>query len=274
MKEEITQEVREVCVLIPYFNNLEGLIKSIQSVNYDKDKSFIVIVDDGSRERLTSEILETAQVTAIPFQVLTLTRNSGIITALNTGLKWISRNLSVAFIARLDCGDICHPNRFHKQINYLHDHPDTALLGSWCIFKTSNTDQQYKYITPTSHLKIKREMYFRNVFIHPTVIFRTSCLTKMGLYADEYKLVEDYALFWTFLNSSETAVIPDFLVTCEINPTGISISQRKNQILARKRIVREFGTNLALKSLGIFKLNLLLVIPYSFILKIKYLISS
>ena len=34
-------------------------------------------------------------------------------------------------IARMDSDDICHPERFEKQINFMIDNPDVKVLGSW-----------------------------------------------------------------------------------------------------------------------------------------------
>lgn len=267
----ITEELYDFCILIPYYNNLQGLIKSLQSVKYNKNRCFIVIVDDGSFNKLTQEDLYSTVVDLMPFKILTLPNNSGITVALNSGLRWIQKHLDVPYIARLDCGDICHQERFYRQINYLNNNSDISLLGSWCIFKSSVSSQHYQYVTPTSHQRIAREMHFRNVFIHPTVVFRTSLLSLIGLYSEEYEFVEDYAFFWTALNKSKAAVIDEFLVTCEINTSGISISQRKKQLIARMRIVNTYGSNEILKQVGLLKLKILMAFPYSTLLKIKYL---
>ena len=44
-------------LLIPFYNNLPGLLHSLQSVQYDADKYAVGIVDDGSTQPVTLEEL-------------------------------------------------------------------------------------------------------------------------------------------------------------------------------------------------------------------------
>ncbi|RYF88346.1 MAG: glycosyltransferase, partial [Chitinophagaceae bacterium] len=48
----------DFCLLIPCYNNLQGLLHSIQSVVYAAGKYCIVIVDDGSAEPVTGSHLK------------------------------------------------------------------------------------------------------------------------------------------------------------------------------------------------------------------------
>src|SRR5690606_12194031 len=97
-----------------------------------------------------------------------------------------------------------------------------ALLGTWCYFKNYHNGFCYRYVTSTKNNNIQREMHFKNVFIHPTVMFRIEILRKNIFYPDQFKYAEDYAFFWLILKEFKGAVLDEFLVTCEINETGIS----------------------------------------------------
>ncbi|MEJ8804053.1 glycosyltransferase [Pontibacter sp. H249] len=272
--DNITQEVLDVCVLVPYYNNIEGLRKSLNSIEYHTGKFLVLVVDDGSNTPLTKAEAMRGVNHPVPLHIIKCSVNGGITKAMNTGLRWIQKNLKVKYIARLDCGDVCRSDRFYKQVEFLYANTETGLLGCWCKFETEDGTLSYNYTTPTDHQQILKEMHLRNVFIHPGVIFRSELIESVGSYPEGYEYVEDYAFFWNILNVSKGAVIADFLVTCEINKGGISISKRKLQLLARKRIVKVFGTNYLMKQLGIAKLRLLLLIPYNFILKTKALITK
>src|SRR5215470_2449775 len=104
-------EQLDFCLLIPCYNNPQGLMASLESVFYDGDRFAVVIVDDGSSvpvcaEQIKSELRNISLIT-----VLRSEQNRGITDALNHGLQWIEEHLTVKYIARLDCGDSCHPYR-------------------------------------------------------------------------------------------------------------------------------------------------------------------
>ena len=256
-------------LLIPFYNNLPGLLQSLKSVQYDADKYTVVIVDDGSRVPITLADVYKEISGDVSVEIVQLPCNKGITIALNTGLQWIKKQNNARFIARLDCGDTCSADRFYKQVQFLDQHPKINLVGSWCIFKDHVSNVAYRYITPTRHKKIKRGMHFRNIFIHPTVMWRCDAMKDNELYPDTYPDAEDYGFFYRFLQQGETAIIPEFMVTCEINHKGISLSSRKKQLRSRIKVVQEYGRNRVLRYLGVFKLRLLLIIPYNIIFTLK-----
>ncbi|RDV16443.1 glycosyltransferase [Pontibacter diazotrophicus] len=262
-------EPLDVCVLIPCYNNLPGLFRTLQSICYPPGKLLVLVVDDGSEVPVTLDILRNSNINFPSIHVLNLEQNSGITLALNAGLKWIEDNLCVRYIARLDCADICHPEKFYKQVTFLNANPAIGFIGSWCTFQTPNATLQYGYSTPTAHSKIIREMHYRNVFIHPTVMFRVELIKTLGYYPTNYPHVEDYAYFWRMVKRTKTAILDDFLVTCEINVKGISIKNRKKQLKGRYNVVSEFGSIPHLKLLGMAKLRAMMLVPYYLILLLK-----
>lgn len=256
-------------LLIPFYNNLPGLLYSLKSVQYDAGKYAVVIVDDGSNQPVTLEDLYKQISRDISIEIIRLPDNSGITTALNTGLQWILKQGNANYVARLDCGDTCTQDRFYRQVAYLQENPKVSLVGSWCIFKDYSTDIAFRYITPTRHNKIKRGMHFRNIFIHPTVMWRCDAIKDNELYPYSYPDAEDYGFFYQLMQKGEVAIIPEYLVTCEINHKGISMSSRKRQLKSRIKVVSEYGRNRVLRYLGVFKLRLLLIIPYNLVFAIK-----
>ena len=112
-------------------------------------------------------------------------------------------------------------------------------------------------------------MHFRNIFIHPTVMWRCDAMKDNAQYPDTYPDAEDYGFFYQFLLNGESAIIPEYLVTTEINHKGISLSSRKKQLNSRIKVVKEYGRNRVLRYLGVLKLRLLLIIPYNLVFAAK-----
>jgi len=259
----------DFCVLIPCYNDEPGLIESLRSIRYADDKYAVVVVDDGSTIAIDMEVLKSSVPHIRHLQVLRLLQNSGITTALNTGLQWILENTSAPYIARLDCRDTCNPQRFYKQVTFLNTHTDVGLLGSWCTFRQEATGISYSYTTPLQHDEIIKAMHLRNVFIHPAVMFRTALVKAAGFYPYAYPYAEDYAFFWTLLKLSHGAILNENLTCCAILQHGISLSNRRAQLQSRKKVVQQFGDGVVLKLLGIFKLFVLLIMPNPLLLRLK-----
>lgn len=259
----------DFCLLIPCHNNFKGLVESLRSVVYSTDSFLIVIVDDGSSETLTEERINDALSIKKPVVLLKNDRNLGITATLNRGLSWIEKNVDTELIARLDCGDICAPERFVLQAKYMKDHKQIGLIGSWCLFEDKVTKEKYSYKTPVQHKDILKAMHFRNVFIHPTVMFRKSLLQQIGYYPENFELAEDYAFFWEMIKIKQSFVFDKFLVTCEINKGGLSYKNKSKQLIARWRVVNAFGSNLALKITACIRLVLLFLLPKGLILQFK-----
>jgi glycosyltransferase involved in cell wall biosynthesis len=259
----------DFCLLIPCYNNLQGLLQSLKTVQYSPNQFLVVIVNDGSSEEINEEAIKLLTGPEVPLLVLDHEKNLGITAALNTGLKWILTNANTKYIARLDCGDTCEPTRFTEQVDCLQKNAELGLVGSWCEFIDRGTGENYIYKAPASHKEILREMHIRNVFIHPTIMFRADLLDRIGLYPVEYTYVEDYALCWRLIKLKQSFVIQKVLVHCEINRKGISYANRGKQLKARWRIVREFGIYKGLKIMGLLRLSLLFVLPKELILLLK-----
>jgi len=267
--EERKQFRFDFYLLIPYYNNLPGLIRSVRSVSYDPDKYALLIVDDGSKEALSYADLTPHTPASLAVKIIRLPENKGITKAMNTGLEWLQENNDFRFVARLDCGDLCTDDRFRLQVEFLGQHPDIDLVGSWCVFKDFSTDLTYCYRTPTEHKKIVRGMHFRNIFRHSTVMWRADVTQKVGIYPYTFPHAEDYGFFYEILNKGKAAVIAKDLVICDIDPNSISMHFRKEQLKSRIRVVKQYGKNRLFCLVGVIKLWLLMVIPYGWIVQIK-----
>jgi glycosyltransferase involved in cell wall biosynthesis len=267
--EENKQFLFDFCLLIPYYNNLPGLIRSLESVSYDLAKFKVLIIDDGSIDILHRRHLTPPIPAAMSVEIVRLPENKGITEALNTGLGWLEMHKDFRFVARLDCGDICTTERFSSQIGFLEAHPEVDMVGSWCIFKNFSTGWAFRYRTPTRHEEIVRGMHFRNVFRHSTVTWRAELPAKAGIYPYTFPHAEDYGFFYQILNKGKAAIIPNDLVICEINPDSISVQHRREQLKSRISVVRQYGKNRLYRLIGVLKLRLLLAVPYKIILQIK-----
>lgn len=254
-------------LLIPCYNNQNGLLASLKSISYLPGKCEILIVDDGSAVPINQAELQP--YTQIPVHVIRLEKNAGILNALNTGLNFLKQRTDVQFIARLDAGDVCDEQRFYKQVEFLNAHTDVALLASWARFENIKDDTGYDYITRTKHEDIRKEMHYKCSFIHPSVMFRKEVIERIGVYPGQYPHAEDYAFFWKIMKMYKGAVLPEKLVTIGFSDQNVSSENYRKQLNSRKQIVKDFGENPVHRFMGLLLLNLRSMLPSSVILKLK-----
>lgn len=154
----------------------------------------IVIVFDGYISEDLHSVVNKF-LSRLPIDIVQLDSNVGLGKALNHGLQYCRNEL----IFRMDTDDICLPERFEHQLNYMKSHPEVVLLGS-AIEEFDNTMniRQGKRFSVTRHEDIKFFAKKRNPFNHMTVVFRKSVIENIGGYQHHY-LMEDYNLWLRIL---------------------------------------------------------------------------
>jgi len=259
----------KIILLIPHFNNLKGLHESLASIS-NQEPVDVLIVDDGSQNN--KKPVQTELTDRYPdinnIICLNNDENRGIEHVLNDGLRYAQQH-SYDYIARLDCGDTCYPERFKLQKEFLDSHPDYYLVGSWVSFVDMEGNEIFQFKPGIDYKKIKKKFYSSNQFAHPSVMFRVKAINIVGLYPTNKKAAEDYAYFFKFVQKFKTANLPKILLKYEINPNGISQSKRKQQILSRIQIIIENFNFSTYASLGLMKNCLLYILPNRLILLLK-----
>ena len=124
-----------------------------------------------------------------------------------------------------------------------------------------------------AHEKIKTQMHWRNVFIHPTVMFRSNLIKQSGYYPTNFSYAEDYAFFWKLIKITSSHILSEFLVTCEINEEGLSFKNRSEQLLMQLKIIDQHGTNRLMKIVGMFRLKTLYILPKRLALPLKQILK-
>lgn len=259
--------MNKVVLVIPYYNNSEGLVKSLKSIDPDEELD-VIIVDDGSKKKFSEGMLQSSFKAKGTLYFEYLWQNQGIECALNHGLK-ISIEKKYKYIARLDCGDVCLGKRFAIQTAFLEQNPEIKIVGSNVLAVDSNDVYLYAINLPSDDKSIKNKMYLNSMLIHPAIVFSTSILEIIGCYSVNHKSAEDYAFFFAISKRFKMANIDQYLTQIEINENGISVQRRRQQVKSRIQIIKEnfyFGYY---PIYGLIRNYALLFMPYSIILEIK-----
>ena len=232
----------------------------------------VIIVDDGSTKKPDESLLKSKFPKINNIKVILNKKNEGIDYALNKGLAYIKKR-KYKYVARLDCGDLAYPHRFKLQKEFLENNKDIFLVGSWVRFISPHGKTLFIFRPPTKHEDIKKRMFINNMFIHPSVMFRTAIIDIVGYYPTNYKNAEDYAFFFKIAKTLKVANIPEILLDYEVNPQGLSISKRKQQLKSRLKVIVDNFDFSIYATYGILRNLLIYFLPYSFIEPLKKVIK-
>lgn len=175
--------------------------------------SEIVFVEDGILSKELYMVIEEFE-DILPLKKVKLKVNKGLGEALNIGLEACSNNL----VFRMDTDDVCHPKRFEKQIEYLKEHPEIDILGTWAKEIDSDGNIIGERTYPTSHKNIFNLMWTCPV-AHPTVLFKRDAILKVGSYKVDLKRRQDFDLW--FRAASKGLIfgnVPEYLLYYRFTP--------------------------------------------------------
>lgn len=174
-----------VSVVIPARNSELTLRRSVNSVLEQEYSNIeVIIAVNGS----TDDTLGVAK-SFNDSRVRVIESQPGIVPALNSCLK-ISRG---KYIARQDADDEWLPGKIIRQIEVLEsDRID--VLGTQMIVREKNLETATDY--PQLHEDCIRWLFdARNPIGHPSVVFRSAILEKVGGYWEAFPFAEDMDLW-------------------------------------------------------------------------------
>ena len=209
----------QISVVMPVYNREQYLKESIESILNQTFTDFeFIIVDDQSTDSSWQIIQEYAN------------KDSRIVAVKNTGKKgcYSARNFGHRlakgkYIAVMDSDDIALPERLRTQLEFMEQHPNISICGSWA--KTFGDKNELMQL-PITHDEIRDTNFFYCSMAHPTVIFINNNI----FYSEEYFSAQDYELWCRKINELKFANIPEVLLLYRIHAEQIGVSRKQEQV--------------------------------------------
>jgi glycosyltransferase involved in cell wall biosynthesis len=193
-----------ISVVMPVYNAQAFLSEAIQSI---LDQTFTdfecIILNDGSTDR-SLEIIQSFKDPRI--RAVDNDQNIKIVRTLNKGISLAKGK----YIVRMDADDICLPERFKTQFNFMEENPEVGACGSWFenIGDRSGISQY-----ETDHNMIRFKMLYQMPVLHPSTIIRKSVLEKYNItYNTDFPGSEDLDFFIRIAEVSKVVNIPKVLL--------------------------------------------------------------
>ena len=139
-------------------------------------------------------------------------------TGLGEALRLACQEATGKYIARIDCDDICMPNRFEKQVAFLETHPDYVLCSSGVFYIDENGETTGRRFPATWDSIIRKKL---NAITHPAAMFRTDAYRNAGGYLP-LKSAQDRILWSRMLRYGKFANLPYTLIKYREISTSVS----------------------------------------------------
>ena len=193
-----------VSVIMAVYNAEAYLREAVDSILGQTFRDLeLIVVDDGSEDG-SWEILTSY---ADPRLCLIGGPHGGLEASLNAGIRRSQGEL----LARMDADDISLPDRLSRQMAFLDQHPELALVGCFCTRITESGRDLGVLELPCDSDDIRRFMVRDNPFVHSTILVRRAALDKVGPYDPSYRW-GDYDLWVRVAAALPVANIPEALL--------------------------------------------------------------
>lgn len=230
-----------ISVVIPVFNAARYLDAALTSVRAQTCADFeLIAVDDGSTDGSAAILDRTA---AAERRLRIIRRpNTGIVGALNDGLAAARGE----FVARMDADDVCLPERFARQADYLRKHPDCVGVGTAFRFIDDTGAHLKECRRQPDHSTIERDLLAGDggALIHPTAMFRRDAVLRAGAYRESAQWVEDLDLYLRLARLGRLANLADVLLYYRLHVQSVNYTrnagrhERKLAVLAEAHAAR------------------------------------
>ncbi len=204
-------------VLMSVYNNdkaefFNEALLSVYRQTYMPDEVMLVV--DGPVSSKIKSVIEHFSSKHNSLNVIWLPKNKGHGNAKRVGLQ----NCKNELIAIMDSDDICVLERFEKQINYFHKHPDVSIVGGTIAeFKNSIENLIGRRALGANHDEISKNLKLRCPMNHMTVMFKKSEVDRAGGYQDWYHNEDYYLWIRMFINGSKFANLKETIVYVRVD---------------------------------------------------------
>jgi len=210
----------KVSVLMPVYNGMPHLRKSIESILTQGFQDFeFVIVDDASTDETPQVLTEYAE-TDSRIRVITNSANLGVAASLAAGVEAALGE----YVARIDADDWYHPSRLEKMVTFLDEHPEVGVLGTsaWIVDGAGKTICRRDLLTTSPAIKAK--LRSGNCMFY-AVLMRKELAVQVGNYRSAFRIAEDYDLWLRMSERSGISNLPEPLLFYRQSAASVTVRQ-------------------------------------------------
>lgn len=219
-----------ISVIMAVFNCEQFLTESLRSVVEQSEVDFeLLILDDGSTDGSRNVI---DSFCAAEDRIRCVEHPGGVNRGLARSLNVLISEAKGRFIARMDGDDVCCPNRFRAQLEFMRSNPDVVAVGCQCdvIDRSGNRVGQIR--RPVTHDEIEHKFFNGGGGImHPAAMIRAEGLRSIGGYDETLRYAQDMDLFLRLGEIGRLANLSETALKYRWHAGQISVGKRSQQLI-------------------------------------------
>lgn len=225
----------KISVIMSSYNTSESYLKAaIKSLLNQTFTDFeILLVNDGGNKINLESIANDNRIKLIEYE-----EKKGLATRMNECIRMANGK----YIARMDCDDYAVKDRLEKQYNFMEKNSKIVMCSGFA--KKFGQDNSFIFNIWNKPKEIQVQLFYTNVIVHPSVMFRKSFLIDNNLFYEESYLYSQDFEFWTRLSKEgKIAIISQILLFYRVHnkqsSTDKKIEQRNYYESTLKRNLKE-----------------------------------
>lgn len=198
---------------MPVRNGMPYLRQTLEAISRDSAMQIPLLVWDNGSTDGSLEELNAWIPSQIPGSVF-----SGVPLGVGGSLRELVKACDTEFCARMDADDLPLPGRLEKQLTFLKENPEVAVVGG----QMETMDEEGNRKQPLSDYPLIHEdimisfLKGQNPMAHPSVMFRRVAVLEVGSYR-ELPNIEDYDLWMRIATRYRLANLADFVTRYRIH---------------------------------------------------------
>ncbi|MFB3764619.1 MAG: glycosyltransferase family 2 protein [Methanotrichaceae archaeon] len=211
-----------VSIIMSVYNEENYLKETIDSILNQTFQNFeFIIVDDGSTDD-TAKILNEYKEADRRIKIVTNQENIGIAGSTNRGIKCAIGK----YVAIMDSGDLAHPKRLERQVNFLQSHDDVFILGTQGIWIAEDGRRIGSYRMPL--MVDSKALYGAGGAIHPSIMARKALFDIIGFYDEKLVMSQEFDLYMRCLERNlGMANLDEELISIREREKGMTLAHLK-----------------------------------------------
>lgn len=229
-----------ISVIMSNYNTAEEYLReAIESVLNQTYSNFeFIIVDDCSTDN-SLEIIKSYRDPRII--IIENEENLGLTKSINRAVR-IAKG---EFLARMDADDVCMPERFQKQIDYMNENSSLIVCGTWAeLFGDGAYIYRNKYskkIIPEREIFQICLLFGNHHGLHNNVAFfrHQTLIDENVQYNEKYPCAQDYRMWVECSKKGDCQNVSEVLVKIRYHDRSISSAKKALQTECTKNIISE-----------------------------------
>ena len=203
-----------VSVAMPVYNGAQTIGPAIRSVLYQTYENWeLILIEDGSTDETLANVRKFSDSR---IRIISDGTNQGHGARLNQAVE-LSRG---KYIARMDQDDLCFPERFELQVDFLEENPDVDLLGTRALVFEDGGVVKGLSAFRQFHDDICKRPWSGFYLVHPTWMGKNEWYRKYRYRLDVLR-AEDQDLLLRSYPFNTFACLPDILLGYRLNKLSI-----------------------------------------------------